>query len=82
MIILEELGTASSWIILLLPYLACFLAVVLDARSILWETTSVHMSTNALYSDLMGEVNGPVSPLIGPCSYAYESKDTSGYKMQ
>ena len=81
-IILEELGTASSWIILLLPYLAFFLAVGLDARTSLWETTSVHMRTNALCGDLMGEPNRgsysfPVSPLIGPCSYAYtyESKE-------
>jgi len=80
LIILEELGTASSWIILLLPYLAFVLAIMLDSNTGLWETTTSNMGTNALCSDLMGDQRGvlysfPVSPLFGPCSYAYEFKE-------
>jgi len=83
LIILEELGTASSWIILLLPYLAFFLAIILDANTSAWETTSSNMRTKALCSDLMGDQRGtfyafPVSPLFGPCSYVYEFQEFKG----
>ena len=37
LIILEELGTASSWIILLIPYIAFLLALMLDSDTLLWD---------------------------------------------
>ena len=40
LIILEELGTSSSWIILLIPYIAFLLALALDSDTLLWNVIS------------------------------------------
>jgi hypothetical protein len=40
LIILEELGTSSSWIILLIPYIAFLLALTLDSDTLLWNVIS------------------------------------------
>jgi hypothetical protein len=79
LIILEELGTASSWIILLLPYISFILAIALDSKASLWETTSREMSTNhdcaAVMMDHVAKNPSwfPLSPTAGPCTYRLDS---------
>uniref|UniRef100_A0A7S3PV14 Fungal lipase-type domain-containing protein n=1 Tax=Chaetoceros debilis TaxID=122233 RepID=A0A7S3PV14_9STRA len=48
MILLEELGTASSWIVLLLPYVVFLVALLLDGDVDFWQTSSGPMSTQKI----------------------------------
>jgi len=85
LLLLEELGTASSWVILLLPYLAFLLANFLDGNSGLWEVTSSPMSTSLMCNDVMNlplvqELSTfPITPLPNdPCSYKYQLLEGEG----
>ncbi len=83
LIILEELGTASSWIVLLLPYVAFLIAVVLDSSSRLWDITSkpLYAHDQCLSGYNIGTATStptsidsiiPISPLPNkPCWYNY-----------
>lgn len=81
LIILEELGTASSWIILLAPYLAFFIAISMDSHATLWEQNIKTEYTHALCIPQGGEQSFPIVPLKGPCSYEYRFKDTESYEL-
>jgi hypothetical protein len=89
LIILEELGTASTWIILLLPYVAFIFAVLLDTRADLWESTSNMISTGQLCDSAVdGQlIPGPIVfpaalPRNEPCSYKYELVEGEGLLSQ
>jgi hypothetical protein len=77
LIILEELGTASSWVILLLPYISFVLAILLDSKASLWETTSKGMSTNnsCVVENVPNRSLFPLAPIVGPCTYRLDSKE-------
>eukprot|EP00557_Chaetoceros_sp_GSL56_P006505 CAMPEP_0176504310 /NCGR_PEP_ID=MMETSP0200_2-20121128/15861_1 /TAXON_ID=947934 /ORGANISM="Chaetoceros sp., Strain GSL56" /LENGTH=1635 /DNA_ID=CAMNT_0017903725 /DNA_START=200 /DNA_END=5107 /DNA_ORIENTATION=- len=80
LIILEELGTASSWIILLLPYISFILAIGLDSKASLWETTSKAIRTNnTCLVDIIQNrsMYFPLDPIDGPCTY--KLKELSGF---
>ena len=78
-IILEELGTASSWIILLLPYIAFFVALLLDSDSKFWHHTSDALSAKQSCSLSNTVSNVPLMPLPGnPCWYDYHLMEREG----
>ena len=84
LIILEELGTASSWIVLLLPYLA-FLFAVFDANhTSFWGVKSVVMSTSQMCNGdklvVPHLVTFPITPPSrDPCSYQYQLVEGEGF---
>lgn len=79
MIILEQLGTASSWVILLLPYIAFLIALILDSNSKIWNVVSSPLPSDSKCSDVhfLGHNTSnffPISPCPPrPCAYRYES---------
>ena len=81
-ILLEDLGTASSWLVLLLPYFTFLLALALDSTSILQDVTLAPRSGR----DPCLHGNGanvssifPLSPIPQePCSYAYKIEEGKG----
>jgi len=87
LLILEELGTASSVIVLLIPYIAFLVALVLDDSSFhFWTVTSPPLytremcssimtvnNTNAKSSNNLDVFNIPLCPLPNmPCSYKFQ----------
>jgi len=87
-ILLEELGTASSWLVLLLPYIAFLIALALDSTSILQDVTLGPLGCqNACIEGTSSSVNGtrsvaavfPLAPIpTTSCSYPYEIQDGQG----
>ena len=56
LILLEELGTARSWLVLLLPYAFMILAVILDGDSQLKNTTVGPLSGSNACANVMNEI--------------------------
>ena len=85
LIILEELGTASSWLILLLPYFSFMLAIMLDSHETFWESSSGTISAaplcNGIDSDNL-EANWTAFPMQSlpdeACSYRYKLEEGKG----
>lgn len=76
LIILEELGTASSWVVLVLPYVAFVVALILDSGSQLWNHTSDALSTNERCPSSSFETDVPLYPLPdNPCWYEYHLEE-------
>ena len=74
MILLEELGTASSWTILLLPYFAFIVSVFLDTRSAFMVTSVGPVNATAWCNNATasGTYDVPINPApLESCSYAY-----------
>ena len=71
LIILEELGTASSWVLLLLPYISFVLALIIDSGS-LWRHTSDALMTDQMCPGSLKSTTVPLMPLPNnPCWYNY-----------
>lgn len=79
-ILLEELGTASSWTILLLPYIAFLLCVLLDTRSFFMVTSvgPLHASFSCLNSTSTPMNVPPIPVPSDSCSYPYELEPGKG----
>ena len=81
-ILLEELGTASSWLVLLLPYMAFFIALALDSTSILRDVTLAPLGGQNACVEGSGNGAAAVFPLAPipttSCSYPYEIQDGQG----
>lgn len=79
-LILEELGTASSWLILIVPYAAFLLAFLLNASTSLWETSYVPSSSHGLCNgDTIEEF--PLNNPIPAQSCVYRSMGSDGEQM-
>ncbi len=80
LIILEELGTASTWIVLLLPYVAFIFAFLLDSRASLWESGSGPLKTGNLCDTSSPEPLAFPATLRHnkPCFYRYELVEGQG----
>lgn len=77
LLILEELGTASSWVILLLPYVAFLLGLILDSGS-LWSYTSNPLEISRICTS-SNYTNVPLQSLPDyPCWYNYELQKGEG----
>ena len=80
MILLEELGTASSWTILLLPYIAFIISVLLDTRSILLVSSIGPLDASlSCVNNATGAVDVPVLPTPSEsCSYNFAMRTGHG----
>lgn len=79
-LILEELGTASSWLILIVPYVAFFLAFLLNSSTKLWETHYTPLISHGICT----EDNVKQIPLINQFpeqACVYQSKTNDGEQM-
>lgn len=79
---LEDLGTASSWFVLLIPYVAFLIALVLDSTSILQDETVGPLSGDAICEDARNNAPASTFPLTPisqvPCSYPYAIHEDEG----
>ena len=74
MILLEELGTASSWTVLLLPYIAFIISVLLDTHSAFMVTSvgPLHATSSCVNATVSGSFDVPILPAPPKsCSYPY-----------
>lgn len=79
-ILLEELGTASSWLVLLLPYISFLIALALDSTSILQDVTldarggAMPCSVTTHETEIF-----PLAPIPpSSCSYPYRIQEGAG----
>jgi len=79
-ILLEELGTASSWLVLLLPYISFLVALALDSTSILQDVTLDPRRGVRRCAGITNETEvfplAPISPTS--CSYPYRIQEGAG----
>lgn len=79
-ILLEELGTASSWLVLLLPYISFLIALALDSTSILQNVTLDPRSGEMPCSGTTNQTE--IFPLVpipsSSCSYPYRIQEGAG----
>jgi hypothetical protein len=77
-ILLEDLGTASSWLILLLPYVAFFLALLLESSKSLKVATMDPLVAKTSCVGVGGELVGRIQPLIpaptAPCHTSFQGR--------
>jgi len=74
MILLEEIGTASSWTILLLPYIAFIVSVLLDTHSAFMVTSvgPLNATTYCNNATASSTYDVPIKPAaVESCSYPY-----------
>eukprot|EP00563_Minutocellus_polymorphus_P012378 CAMPEP_0181066466 /NCGR_PEP_ID=MMETSP1070-20121207/25342_1 /TAXON_ID=265543 /ORGANISM="Minutocellus polymorphus, Strain NH13" /LENGTH=1404 /DNA_ID=CAMNT_0023147035 /DNA_START=41 /DNA_END=4255 /DNA_ORIENTATION=- len=79
-ILLEELGTASSWLVLLLPYISFLVALALDSTSVLQEMTLDPRSGARPCTGVTNETEiFPLTPIPPTsCSYPYRIQEGAG----
>ena len=79
-ILLEDLGTASSWLVLLLPYISFLIALALDSTSILQDVTLDPRSGAMPCSGTTNQTE--IFPLVpmpsSSCSYPYRIQEGAG----
>ena len=74
-ILLEDLGTASSWVVLLLPYVAFFLALLLESSKGLKVTTIGPLAANQSCPTPFTEAESISSlPLMMACHTSFDNR--------
>ena len=75
-ILLEDLGTASSWVVLLLPYVAFFLALLLESSKGLKVTTVGPLAANQTSCPTPYVEDEALSsaPLMMPCHTSFNNR--------
>jgi len=73
-ILLEDLGTASSWMILLLPYIAFFLALLLESSRGLQVTTLGPLTANQTCPTPYVEDEAITSVPLMPCYTSFQDR--------
>lgn len=72
-ILLEDLGTRSSWLILLLPYVAFFICLMLESSTLLSARHTFMVDASHVCSAY------PPSPGEAPCHFSFEETDEAGF---
>ena len=81
MILLEELGTASSWTVLLLPYIAFIISILLDTRSsfMMKSIGPLNATSSCANGTALGPFDVPLFPAPSvSCFYPYSLKTGHG----
>ena len=73
-ILLEDLGTASSWVILLLPYVAFIICLLLESFRDLKVVTMGPLSASLLCNNSMLTTMTPIETPIAPCYSPFSFK--------